>query len=87
MRKHHPKNERIKHEYLTYLEQAKQMSAASVDQVAAALAQFEGFTRHKDFPPSGSNRRAASRPTLSARSTRKPASRWPYRRFTRASQL
>lgn len=49
MRKHHPKNERIKHEYLTYLEQAKQMSAASVDQVAAALAQFEGFTRHKDF--------------------------------------
>lgn len=49
MPKHHPKNERIKHEYLTYLEQARQMSPASVDQVAAALSQFEGFTRHKDF--------------------------------------
>ncbi|MDI7775596.1 tyrosine-type recombinase/integrase [Asticcacaulis sp. EMRT-3] len=49
MKKFHPKNERIKHEYMGYLEGPKQMSAASVDQVAAALAQFENFTRHKDF--------------------------------------
>jgi integrase len=49
MRKHHPKNERIKREYFTYLEEARRMSAATVDQVAAALAQFEESTGHRDF--------------------------------------
>jgi len=49
MRKHHPKNERIKREYFTYLEDAKRMSAATVDQVAAAIAGFEHSTGHRDF--------------------------------------
>lgn len=49
MRKHHPANERIKREYLTYLTDAKRMSVKSVDQVAAAIAAFEVSTGHKDF--------------------------------------
>ena len=49
MRKCHPKNERIKRQYFTYLEDAKRMSVASVDQVAAAIAQFEATTGHRDF--------------------------------------
>jgi hypothetical protein len=35
MRKHHPKNERIKRQYFTYLEEAGRMNASSVDQVSA----------------------------------------------------
>jgi hypothetical protein len=49
MRKHHPKNERIKRQYFTYLEEAGRMNASSVDQVAAAIAQFETSTGHRDF--------------------------------------
>lgn len=49
MRKHHPENERIKRRYLTYLREAKQLSVASVDQAAAAIAAFEVSTGHKDF--------------------------------------
>lgn len=49
MRKHYPQNERIKREYFSYLEQAKRMSQASVDQVAASIAQFEQSTSFKDF--------------------------------------
>jgi integrase len=49
MRKHHPKNERIKHDYFRFLEDAGRMSVASVDQVAAAIAQFETSTGHRDF--------------------------------------
>jgi integrase len=49
MRKHHPQNERIKREYFNYLEQAKRMSQSSVDQVAAAISQFEQSTNFKDF--------------------------------------
>jgi integrase len=49
MRKHHPKNERIKRQYFTYLEEAGRMNASSVDQVAAAIAQFETSTGHSDF--------------------------------------
>ena len=48
MRKHHPKNERIKRQYFTYLERGR-MNASSVDQVAAAIAQFETSTGHRDF--------------------------------------
>jgi len=47
MRKHHPKNERIKRHYFTYLEEAGRMNASSVDQVAAAIAQFETSTGHR----------------------------------------
>lgn len=49
MRKHHPKNERIKRRYLAYLEEAKRLSPTSVDQAAAAIAQFEATTKWKDF--------------------------------------
>lgn len=49
MRKHHPKNERIKRLYLAYLEEAKRMSQKTTDQVAASLALFEVSTGYKDF--------------------------------------
>ncbi|MEP0941669.1 MAG: tyrosine-type recombinase/integrase [Rhizobiaceae bacterium] len=49
MRKHHPKNERIKRRYLSYLEEAKRCQAKTTDQVAAALALFEQSTKWKDF--------------------------------------
>lgn len=49
MRRHIPKNERIKRHYFAYLEEAKRMSPASVDQVAAAISAFEASTRWKDF--------------------------------------
>ena len=49
MRKHHPKNERIKRQYLAYLEEAKRMSDKTTDQVAAAIALFEQHSGYKDF--------------------------------------
>lgn len=49
MPKHHPKNERTKHRYFAYLEEAKRMAPSSVDQVAAAISLFEASTRYKDF--------------------------------------
>lgn len=49
MRKHHPKNERIKRQYLGYLEEAKRMSVKSTDQAAAAIALFEVSTNYGDF--------------------------------------
>lgn len=49
MRKHNPKNERIKRRYLAYLEQARGRSASTADDVAAAIALFEASTGHKDF--------------------------------------
>lgn len=49
MRKRHPKNERIKRQYFAYLEEAKRMNPPSVDQVAAAIAQFEVSTGYRDF--------------------------------------
>ncbi len=49
MRKHHPQNERIKRQYLSYLEEAKRMNTSSVDQVASAIALFEKSTGYRDF--------------------------------------
>lgn len=49
MRKHNPKNERIKRRYLAYLQDAKRLAPASADQAAAAIALFEASTRWKDF--------------------------------------
>ena len=49
MRKHHPKNERIKRRYFAYLEEAKRMNPASVDQVAASIDLFEVSTGYRDF--------------------------------------
>lgn len=49
MRKHYPENERVKREYFAYLETAKRMTSTSVDQVAAAIALFEGSAGYRDF--------------------------------------
>lgn len=49
MAQHNPKNERIKRQYLIFLREAKRQSEASVDSVAAALARFEKYTRHREF--------------------------------------
>ena len=49
MRRHHPKNERIKRRYLAFLEEAKRLSVSSADQAAAAIEQFEASTGYKDF--------------------------------------
>src|SRR4051812_22030978 len=47
--KFNAKNERIKHRYLAFLTDARQLSPATVDQAAAALADFEAATGFKDF--------------------------------------
>lgn len=49
MARRNPKNERIKHRYFAFLQEAKRLSPISVDQVAAALAAFERSTGGKDF--------------------------------------
>lgn len=49
MRNHHVANERIKRRYFTYLEDAHQMAVSTVDQAAAAIAQFEKSTGYRDF--------------------------------------
>ena len=49
MHRHHPKNERIKRQYLAYLEEAKRMSPKSADQAAATIALFERSTSYRDF--------------------------------------
>jgi integrase len=49
MGKFNPENERIKHRYLTFLLEAKRFSPGSVDQAAAAIADFEVSTGFKDF--------------------------------------
>lgn len=49
MAKHNPKNERVKHRYLAYLEEAKRMAPASAEAAAAAIALFEESTGFKDF--------------------------------------
>jgi integrase len=47
--KFNPQNERVKHRYFDFLADAKQHAADTVDQVAAALADFEASTGFKDF--------------------------------------
>jgi integrase len=49
MRKHHPENERTKRRYFEFLKHAKRLSESSIDQVAAAIADFEAATGHRDF--------------------------------------
>ncbi|WP_370195631.1 MULTISPECIES: tyrosine-type recombinase/integrase [Aurantimonas] len=49
MRKHHPKNERIKRAYAIYLEEAQRMATKSVDRALAAIACFEASTGWRDF--------------------------------------
>lgn len=49
MRKHHPKNERIKRHYFIWLQESGGLSQHSIDQKAAAVALFEAYTNYKDF--------------------------------------
>ncbi len=49
MRKHNAKNERTKREYFIWLREADRQSEHSVNQAAAAIADFERSTRYKDF--------------------------------------
>ncbi|MFN4183662.1 MAG: tyrosine recombinase XerC [Hyphomonas sp.] len=49
MAKVNPKNERLKHAYAAYLQEAKRMTAASADDALAAIAAFEASTGAKDF--------------------------------------
>lgn len=49
MKKHHPKNVRIKRRYFDYLKEAKRMDTSSVDMAAAAIASFEHWSNYRDF--------------------------------------
>jgi integrase len=49
MTKHNAKNERIKHHYLSYLQEAKRYSESTIDAVAKALGRFEIYTKRRDF--------------------------------------
>lgn len=49
MRKHHPANERLKRQYLTFLREAKRYSESTVDAVAKAFSRFEEYTKYRDF--------------------------------------
>ena len=49
MAKHNAANERLKHDYLQYLKEAKGRNEASLDAVAKALARFEDSTGRKAF--------------------------------------
>jgi integrase/recombinase XerD len=46
---HSPENERIKHQYFTYLNEAKRYSESSLDGIAMALHGFEVYTKFRDF--------------------------------------
>ena len=47
--KFHPENERIKRAYFSWLQDSNGKAASSVDLIAAAIADFEKFTRNQNF--------------------------------------
>jgi site-specific recombinase XerD len=49
MKTHNAANERIKRAYFAYLREAKRNSEQTIDAAAAALHQFETYTRFRDF--------------------------------------
>ena len=49
MTKFNAKNERLKREYVLYLEEAKRRDPATVDRVLKSIVRFEESTRRKDF--------------------------------------
>ena len=49
MTRPHPKNERIKRAYFTYLRDARGRSEASIDAVAKALSRFDGSAGFRDY--------------------------------------
>lgn len=83
MRKHHPKNERIKREYLAWLQDAMGRSPATADQAAAAIALFEAYTRWKDFSLFHIEQARGFKSNLAAQRTPRRASRSLQRRSIR----
>lgn len=49
MRNYNPKNERIKHEYFSYLKHAKRRADSTVDGIRKAILRYEDYTGRKDF--------------------------------------
>lgn len=49
MTKHNEANARVIREYLAYLKESQSNSEQTLDSVAAAVARFETFTKHRDF--------------------------------------
>ena len=49
MKKHSPRNERIKRQYFAYLKEAKRYNELTVDVAAKALSRFEQFNKYRDF--------------------------------------
>ncbi len=49
MRRHHPKNERIKRRYRHWLQDAHRKAETTIDQAMAAISLFEESTGYKDF--------------------------------------
>ena len=74
MTKHHPANERIKHDYFRYLREAKGRDVATIEGVAKALARFEAATGHKDFSGSIASKPSRLRPSWRRRTMPAPAS-------------
>lgn len=61
-----PKNDRAKREYLIYLKDARQRSAATVEQVRHAIDRLEGYTGFKDFGTFNKNQALAFKRALVA---------------------
>ena len=49
MRNYNSKNERIKHEYYSYLKHAKQRASSTLDGIRKAIQRYEDYTDRKDF--------------------------------------
>jgi hypothetical protein len=81
MRKHHPENERTKRRYFEFIKHAKRLSESSVDQVAAAVADFEAATGYRDSGNSASNWPKNTSGNWRIGSTLIRESRWPRPRF------
>ena len=75
MSKHNAANERIKREYFGYLKAARGRDEATIDRVAASLANFEDSTRHKGFDRFHRAQAVAFKDALGGRLTRGQASR------------
>jgi hypothetical protein len=67
MTKPNPKNERIKREYVRYLEEAKGRDAATTDRALKSLSRFEETTRRRDFRAFNREQAVAFKRNLSRR--------------------
>ncbi|MFN0264838.1 tyrosine-type recombinase/integrase [Tepidamorphus sp. 3E244] len=85
MSKHHPENERIKHRYRVYLQDARGQSEASIDKALSAIHAFETFTRHASFRKFHIEQARAFTRDLKARTN--PATGKPYAKATLNGQL